>query len=152
GEFARAFFDGAIDVIDGHIHRAGLHQDGAQARVETWIAATVLGGYGHLLAEFGKEFAAFGVDGALVMLDLRPSGMSGHNAEILACWAWAFHIIYWRLRPVGRGWWNWQTRTLEGRMAKAVQVQVLSRAPNFWRSTNPSTTGAARARLLGRAG
>src|SRR5579862_6508614 len=28
-----------------------------------------------------------------------------------------------------RGWWNWQTRTLEGRMAKAVQVQVLSRAP-----------------------
>jgi hypothetical protein len=28
-----------------------------------------------------------------------------------------------------RGWWNWQTRTFEGRMAKAVQVQVLSRAP-----------------------
>jgi hypothetical protein len=28
-----------------------------------------------------------------------------------------------------RGWWNWQTRTFEGRMPKGVQVQVLSRAP-----------------------
>jgi hypothetical protein len=27
------------------------------------------------------------------------------------------------------GWWNWQTRTFEGRMAKAVRVQVPPRAP-----------------------
>ena len=27
------------------------------------------------------------------------------------------------------GWWNWQTRTFEGRMAKAVGVQIPPRAP-----------------------
>lgn len=29
------------------------------------------------------------------------------------------------------GWWNWQTRTFEGRMPKGVRVQVPSRVPHF---------------------
>ena len=49
-----------------------------------------------------------------------------------------------------RGWWNWQTRTLEGRMAKAVQVQVLSRAPipERWLRRNSSTVTSVHARLF----
>jgi hypothetical protein len=29
------------------------------------------------------------------------------------------------------GWWNWQTRTFEGRMPKGLRVQVPPRAPQF---------------------
>ena len=28
-------------------------------------------------------------------------------------------------------WWNWQTRTFEGRVAQAVRVQIPPRAPNW---------------------
>ena len=43
--------------------------------VEARVAAAVFTGHGHFLAELGEDFPAFGVDGALVVLDLRPSGM-----------------------------------------------------------------------------
>jgi hypothetical protein len=38
------------------------------------------------------------------------------------------------------GWWNWQTRTFEGRMPKGVGVQVPSRAPSLF-SVAPRPTG-----------
>lgn len=35
----------------------------------------------------------------------------------------------WRWIPDTRTWWNWYTRTLEGRMPQGLEVRVLSSAP-----------------------
>ena len=48
--------------------------------------------------------------------------------------------------PLKLGWWNWQTRTFEGRMAKAVRVQVPPRAFPFLCSL-PLTDARSRAFL-----
>ena len=71
-ELAGSALDGAFDVVGGHVLSFGGGDGAAQAGVAVGIAAAGFGGDGDFLDEAGKDFAAFGVCGALFMLDCRP--------------------------------------------------------------------------------
>src|SRR5262245_11929588 len=67
---ARAFFDGSLDVVLGHVRGTTLEQHHAQARVHVRVATGELGRDGYLAAQFRENLSAFGVNPAFEMLDL----------------------------------------------------------------------------------
>ena len=81
-EFPGAFFDGAVDVVDGHGFGPCGRDGGAKARVEVGVAAGKAGGHGDFLGEFGKEGPAFDVGGALGAFDFGPMTVAGHSSSL----------------------------------------------------------------------
>ena len=75
-EFAGAFLDGAFDIRVWHRHAACVLNGDAQADVHAGIAAAVLGRDHDRSAQLAPQHAAFGVHGALFVLDIRPMGMA----------------------------------------------------------------------------
>ena len=78
-ELARALLDGAGDVVRGHVRALGLVDCGPQAGVGVGIAPADAGGDRHLTDDLGEELAPLGVEGALLVLDGVPFGVSGHG-------------------------------------------------------------------------
>jgi len=73
---ASAALDGAINVVAGHVRSAAFQQNHAQAGIHGGITASQLGRDGDFLAQFCKNLAAFGVDGAFKMFNFGPLAMS----------------------------------------------------------------------------
>ncbi len=82
-ELARALLDGSLDVVGGHVGRLRVVEDAAQPRVRGRITATDSGRDGDLADELREELAALGVDGALLVLDRMPLGVSRHTVLLL---------------------------------------------------------------------
>ena len=79
---AQGFFDGALDVVVGHIGRLGLGNDGSQTGIVFGIAASALFDcHNHLLGNLGKGGRALGVRRAFGLLNIMPLGMSGHGSS-----------------------------------------------------------------------
>jgi hypothetical protein len=51
---ARAFLDGALDIVLGHVSRLGRHDGGAQPVIGVRIAAPQPCGHGELAAQLGE--------------------------------------------------------------------------------------------------
>ncbi len=79
GEFAGSFFDGALDVVGGHVLGAGLEQDGAELGIHVRISSSVFCGQGDVLGNTAEDFAALGICRAFFVLNGRPLAMSGHG-------------------------------------------------------------------------
>ena len=64
----------------GHVALLRLGEREPQARVHRRVPAAELGGDGDLLDRLGEDLPLPRVGGGLLVLDVRPSGMSGHGA------------------------------------------------------------------------
>jgi hypothetical protein len=78
-ELAGAALDGSFDVVGRHVLGLGGDDGSAEARIAVWVATAGLGGDGDFLDKAGEDLAAFGVGGALFMLDCRPFRVTGHG-------------------------------------------------------------------------
>ena len=76
---AGAALDGPFDVVLGHADFAGLVNGIAKLEVGFRVAAAVPRGDDDRPAELAEELAALGVDGAFLVLDGCPVGMSRHG-------------------------------------------------------------------------
>src|SRR5262249_13041211 len=83
-KLAGAALHGPFDIVLGHADLARLVTGVAQFQVHFRIAAAVSRRDDDGPAQFAKQLAALGVDGALLVLDGRPVGMSGHDASFTA--------------------------------------------------------------------
>ncbi len=77
-EIAAAFFDGAVDVVIGHVLGLGSQDGGAKAGVHVRVGAAELGRDGDLLGELAEDSAAFGVNDCLETLDFGPFVVASH--------------------------------------------------------------------------
>ena len=77
-QFTGSLFDGPVRVLDGHILRTRLEQDGAEFGIHVWIAAAVFRGERDVFGKATENLAALGVSGAFFVFDGRPFTMSGH--------------------------------------------------------------------------
>ena len=77
-QFAGAAHDGALDVVGRHADSLGGKDGRAQTRIRVGIAAAP-GGDHDFFNDAGEDFPALGVEGALLVLDGRPFGMTGHT-------------------------------------------------------------------------
>ena len=77
--FARGLFDGALNVIVGHVIGLGLGDDIAQLAVAFRVRAALAHSDGDFTADLGKDLAARGVRLALFRLNIMPFGMTGHT-------------------------------------------------------------------------
>src|SRR6185437_4228146 len=78
-ELAGSLLDGALDVFLGHRLGFGRVDRRSQPWVVCWIAAADLGGHRYLTNELGELRAALGIRRSLVVLDLLPFTVAGHN-------------------------------------------------------------------------
>ena len=85
-QIARAFVYRALHVVFGHIGIPCFVHSKAQAGVGCGVATALLGGYGDFFNQFGKNFAALGIDAGFFVLDIRPFAVSSHVGlrEIIA--------------------------------------------------------------------
>src|SRR5262249_3123971 len=79
---ASAPFDGSLNVVLWHAHGAGLVDRVAQLQVHHGITAAVAGGDDDCAAELAPEPAPDGVHLPLLVLDVRPVGMSCHLSSL----------------------------------------------------------------------
>lgn len=77
-EIAAAFFDGAVDVVIGHVLGLCSQDGGAKAGVHVRVGAAELGRDGDLFGELAEDRAAFGVDDGLEALDFGPFVVASH--------------------------------------------------------------------------
>jgi hypothetical protein len=77
-EIATAFFDGAVDVVIGHVLGLRSQDGGAEAGVHVRVGAAELGRDGDLLGELAEDSAAFGVNDCLETLDFGPFVVASH--------------------------------------------------------------------------
>ena len=75
---ARAFVDGALHVVFGHVRVPSLVHRQAQARVGIGVAAAQTRGNGDFLDQTGEDFAALGVGAGFFVLDVRPLAVACH--------------------------------------------------------------------------
>src|SRR5215207_486829 len=80
--FTGATTDRAVDRIVRHVAALGIEDRLAQTCVGVWIATATTRGDGDFLDEFGKQFAALGIERAFLVLDTMPFRMSGHLSLI----------------------------------------------------------------------
>src|ERR1700687_4880207 len=92
--FAGATPDRALDRIVGHVAGFRIVDCLAQPRVAIRIAATRASGDGYFLDEFSEQFAALGIERALLMLDTMPLRVSGHGNRSLNKWHCVWAAIY----------------------------------------------------------
>ena len=78
-ELTSAFLDRALDVLLRHRLGLGGVDRRSQSRIVVGVAATELGGHSDLTNELRELRTALGVGRRLVMLDLLPLTMTGHN-------------------------------------------------------------------------
>ncbi len=71
-QLARAALDGPVDVVLGHIGRAGIGHGQAQGGVAVHVAAALARSNGDLLGDARKLLAALGVAGRLLMFNGGP--------------------------------------------------------------------------------
>jgi hypothetical protein len=67
-----------LHVVFGHIGIPCFVHSKAQAGVGCGVATALLGGYGDFFNQFGKNFAALGIDAGFFVLDIRPFAVSSH--------------------------------------------------------------------------
>src|SRR5207249_11640455 len=85
-QLAGPLLDGALDVVGGHVHGLGLLDRGAQAGVRVGVTTAEAGGDRQLADDLGEDLAPLGIEGALLVLDGSPLGMSGHRKSPSAVW------------------------------------------------------------------
>src|SRR4029453_7375496 len=81
GSFARAPFDGTLDIIVGHAGRARGQNGAAQSRVSARIAAASFRRDRNFLRQLAENLTAFGVNGAFEAFYLRPLAVSRHKSR-----------------------------------------------------------------------
>src|SRR6185369_15498813 len=79
-EIAGPLLDRALDGVVRHVDRAPLVDRGAQARVAVDVAATDAGRDRDLLDDLRPDLRLLRVGGLLLVLDLRPPIVPGHDA------------------------------------------------------------------------
>ena len=84
-EFAGALFDGAFDVVFGHLRVFGLVYEGAESGVHVGVATAVTGRHGDHARELAERARALGVLAGLAMYDVGPFGMSCHVSGPPSC-------------------------------------------------------------------
>ena len=72
-------FDGAFDIVFGHIFGFGFKDGGAQTGIGFRITAAHACGDGNLFDDLGEDSAAFRILYAFSALDIRPLTMSSHE-------------------------------------------------------------------------
>jgi hypothetical protein len=80
-ELAGALLDGALDVVVGHVDRAGGVHRQAQARIPGRITAAGPRGDGDLADDLGPGRGAALVGHRFLALDLLPLAVPGHAAS-----------------------------------------------------------------------
>jgi hypothetical protein len=78
-EITGSLFHGALDILLRHRTRFCRVDRRAQPRISGGVAAAQLRGHRDLANELGELRAALGVGGRLVMLDLFPLAVTGHD-------------------------------------------------------------------------
>ena len=82
GGFVGDAGDGAFDVRLGHVREAGLFEDHGEGGVHGGVGAGA-GGDGDLVADFGEEGAALGVDDGFLAFGGGPFTVSRHDEYFL---------------------------------------------------------------------
>ncbi len=76
-------FDGALDIVLGHVFVARLIHGEAQAEVGIGITAAFAGRHDDLARETREDRAALGIGRPLFSFDGGPFGMTGHTSSWL---------------------------------------------------------------------
>ena len=71
-DLARAALDGLLDIVLGHVGFFGLDHSQPQSGIGRLVAATLARGDGEFLGDTGKDFAALGVAGGLLVFNGGP--------------------------------------------------------------------------------
>ena len=78
-ELTCPLLDRPLDVVLGHRPGLGRIDRGSEPRIVVGVAAGQLRGHRDLAYELGELRASLGVGRSLVVLDLLPLGMAGHD-------------------------------------------------------------------------
>ena len=76
---AGGLFDGALDVIVGHVGGLRLCDGIGKAGVCGGVGAALFNDHNDLSCHFGKDLGTLGIGLALFVLNIMPFGMSGHG-------------------------------------------------------------------------